>query len=157
MSQTAASAEIDGPLSPGHPGRVPRPDTPGDLTRRARSMRMLQRARRQRSGGQNSPKSRLNKGLRRLSGRASSCRFGFRGSLGLRRSARCDLRFLGSGPSRRLRKSQEVQNAQLFANWPFPRILAQSPLKKAGPRRVQSNRALLISNRNNPGQCRCGI
>ena len=37
------------------------------------------------------------------------------------------LRFVGSGSQSRRQKSQEGQNAQVCANWPFLLILAQSP------------------------------
>jgi hypothetical protein len=40
----------------------------------------------------------------------------------------CYLRFVCSGSQSRHRESREGQNAQVSANWPFLRILAQSPL-----------------------------
>src|SRR5215831_12831908 len=53
---------------------------------------------------------------------------GFGALRACRRHSVCYRRFLRFGLSLRLRKSQEGKNAELSANWPFPRILAQSPI-----------------------------
>ena len=96
--------------------------------RRVRSTGWLRLLDSQRSGGQTAPKTVSNKGLHPPSPRPRSCRFLVRGPLRLSAQQVCYLRFVGSGLSPGAGNPKNAKNAQLYANWPFLRILAQSRL-----------------------------
>lgn len=113
--------------------RAPRPNTPGASTRRASSIGWCGCSNRAIREGQTAPKSASNKGLGPAPVRVQPCGF-----MSSRPSETALLSILlpqivGSGPDYWCRQSQEGQNAQVSANCPFLRILAQSRIIYRAP------------------------